>query len=63
MVGLGVELSKDTAQIAIDNGLDVYVGELAAAKLQANSFDAIHLGDVIEHVQDPENSWFKHPAY
>lgn len=50
----GVELNGDTAQIAIDNGLDVFVGELAGADYPPASFDAIHLGDVIEHVRDPE---------
>jgi 2-polyprenyl-3-methyl-5-hydroxy-6-metoxy-1,4-benzoquinol methylase len=49
----GVELNKDTAQIANDNGLGVSVGELASADYPLASFDAIHLGDVIEHVRDP----------
>jgi SAM-dependent methyltransferase len=49
----GVELNKDTAQIANDNGLNVFVGELASAAYPLASFDAIHLGDVIEHVRDP----------
>jgi 2-polyprenyl-3-methyl-5-hydroxy-6-metoxy-1,4-benzoquinol methylase len=49
----GVELSTDTAQIAIDNGLCVSVGELASADYPLSFFDAIHLGDFIEHVRDP----------
>lgn len=49
----GVELNKDTAEIARGNGFEVFVGELAAAHLLPGSFDAIHVGDVIEHVQDP----------
>jgi 2-polyprenyl-3-methyl-5-hydroxy-6-metoxy-1,4-benzoquinol methylase len=49
----GVELNNDTARIANDNGLGVSVGELASADFPLASFDAIHLGDVIEHVQDP----------
>lgn len=49
----GVELNKDTAQIAQDNGIEVFIGELAAANYPPSSFDAIHAGDVIEHVQDP----------
>ena len=49
----GVELNEDTAQIANDNQLGVSVGELACAGYPPSSFDAIHLGDVIEHVQDP----------
>jgi spore maturation protein CgeB len=49
----GVELSRDTAQIAKDNGLDVFVGEVASANYPTSSFDAINVGDVIEHVRDP----------
>ena len=49
----GVELNKDTAQIANDNDLGVFVGELASAEYPPSSFDAIHLGDFIEHVGDP----------
>jgi 2-polyprenyl-3-methyl-5-hydroxy-6-metoxy-1,4-benzoquinol methylase len=49
----GVELNKDTAQIAQDNGIEVFVGELAAANYPLSSFEAIHAGDLIEHVQDP----------
>lgn len=48
-----VELSTNTAQIARDNGLNVFVGELASTDYPLGSFDAIHLGDVIEHVRDP----------
>lgn len=51
----GVELNEDTAQIANDNHLGVSVGELASAGYLPSSFDAIHLGDVIEHVQDPND--------
>ena len=49
----GVELNKDTAEIARHNGIEVFVGELASANYPPGSFDAIHVGDVIEHVQDP----------
>lgn len=49
----GVELNEDTARIANDNGLNVTVGELASADYPEASFDAIHLGDVIEHVRSP----------
>ena len=49
----GVELNQDTAEIARHNGIEVFVGELAAANFPPGSFEAIHLGDVIEHVQDP----------
>lgn len=49
----GVELNKDTAEIALYNGLEVTMGELSDAHYAPESFDAIHIGDVIEHVQDP----------
>lgn len=49
----GVELNTDTAKIANDNGLSVSVGELASAGYPLSAFDAIHLGDFIEHVRDP----------
>lgn len=52
----GVELNEDTAQIAKDNGLCISVGELASANYSPSSFDAIHVGDVIEHVRDPEET-------
>lgn len=51
----GVELNKDTANIAKRNAIDVFVGELAEARLPRDHFDAIHLGDVIEHVVDPRS--------
>ena len=51
----GVEISPDTADIASLNGADVFVGELRDANFPPASFDAIHVGDVIEHVQDPSD--------
>jgi 2-polyprenyl-3-methyl-5-hydroxy-6-metoxy-1,4-benzoquinol methylase len=59
----GVELSTDTAQIAIDNGLCVSVGELASADYPPSSFDAIHLGDFIEHVRDPADVLYRVSAF
>jgi 2-polyprenyl-3-methyl-5-hydroxy-6-metoxy-1,4-benzoquinol methylase len=58
----GVELNMDTAQIANDNGLNVSVGELASADYPPAYFDAIHLGDVIEHVRNPEDLLFQASA-
>lgn len=49
----GVELNKDTARIANDNGLSVSIGELDSADYPPAYFDAIHIGDVVEHVRDP----------
>jgi SAM-dependent methyltransferase len=49
----GVELNPDTAAIARANGLPVFVGPLEQADFTPHSFDAVHLGDLIEHVPDP----------
>lgn len=51
----GVELNPDTAAIARSNGLSVHVGRLEEAAFEPESFDAIHLGDLIEHVEDPRS--------
>lgn len=51
----GVELNPDTAAIAQANGLPVFVGPLENATFPPATFDAVHLGDVIEHVTDPEH--------
>lgn len=50
----GVELNPDTAAMAQANGLPVFVGRLEDGAFGAAAFDAVHLGDVIEHVKDPE---------
>ena len=49
----GVELNMGTAQIAKDNGLDVFVGTLEEARLPTSAFDIITLNDLLEHVTDP----------
>ncbi len=49
----GVELNGRTAGIAKANGLNVTVGTLEQAHFIDKSFDYIHLGDIIEHVNDP----------
>jgi len=48
----GVEPSEAAARAARARGLEVFQGELAAARLPAASFDLIYLGDVLEHVPD-----------
>lgn len=50
----GVELNPDFAAIASQNGLAVFVGTLEAAPFAQRSFRVIHLGDLIEHVPDPQ---------
>lgn len=48
----GVEPSEAAAHAAQQRGLEVFQGELAAARLPGASFDLIYLGDVLEHVPD-----------
>lgn len=50
---VGVELNPRTADIAKANGLNVTLGTLESAKFPAGSFDFIYMGDLIEHVTDP----------
>jgi SAM-dependent methyltransferase len=50
---VGVEINKRTADLAIQNGFEVFNGFLENAPFEKRSFDLIFLGDVIEHVNDP----------
>jgi 2-polyprenyl-3-methyl-5-hydroxy-6-metoxy-1,4-benzoquinol methylase len=50
----GIELSKDTSQLARERyGVDVTSTRLEDTAFEPESFDAITLWDVIEHVPDP----------
>lgn len=49
----GVEINKRTADMARENGFEVFNGFLADADFERGSFDLIFLGDVIEHVNNP----------
>jgi SAM-dependent methyltransferase len=50
----GVEPSRFAAAYARDKvGVDVTQGSIAQAELPAGSFDAVVMGDVIEHLPDP----------
>jgi 2-polyprenyl-3-methyl-5-hydroxy-6-metoxy-1,4-benzoquinol methylase len=51
----GVELNAGTAQIAKENGLDVFVGTLEEANLPSSSYDVVTLNDLIEHVAEPQS--------
>ena len=52
--GVGVEPSEFASAYARDRlGLDVRTADLFEADLPAGSFDAVVLGDVIEHLVDP----------
>lgn len=49
----GVELNSLTANIAEANGLNVKIGTLEDAHFENDIFDAVFLGDIIEHVPNP----------
>jgi len=49
----GVELNKNLAAIGLKESLNIFIGELSSAKYPKEYFDAIHLGDIIEHVKKP----------
>jgi len=49
----GVEINKRTADLAKENGFEVYNGFLENSSFERNSFDSIFLGDVMEHVNNP----------
>ena len=52
--GVGIEPSTFASAWARDRlGLDVRTADLFAAELPAGAFDAVVLGDVIEHLPDP----------
>jgi SAM-dependent methyltransferase len=48
----GVEPSAAAAGFARSLGLEVFQGELQAARLADTSFDLVYMGDVLEHVPD-----------
>lgn len=50
----GVEVNKITADFAIKNGLKVKNGFLEEQHYQDNYFSVIRLGDLIEHLVEPE---------
>jgi SAM-dependent methyltransferase len=53
----GVEISRHAAEIAQENyGLDVWVGTLEDARFNAETFDAITMWDVLEHLHDPSST-------
>jgi 2-polyprenyl-3-methyl-5-hydroxy-6-metoxy-1,4-benzoquinol methylase len=48
----GVEFSPEAVAQARSLGLDVHQGTLDEARLQADTFDVVFMGDVLEHVPD-----------
>lgn len=49
----GVEVNEKTAHMAINDGLNVFIGSLREAAFENIFFDYILIGDVLEHVPDP----------
>ena len=52
----GVELNRNAADEARGRGLDVWHGDLAAARFDPASFDVVTLFDVIEHTSRPRDT-------
>lgn len=50
----GTEVDPRASAAARGRGLTVHDGDLAACAFPGGSFDVVHLGHVIEHVDDPE---------
>lgn len=50
---VGIEINKRTADIAGQNGFEVFNGFLEDSQFEKGSFDIIFMGDVIEHVNNP----------
>ena len=52
----GVEISEHAASLGRAKGLDVKTGILENLNLRGESFDAITLFDVVEHLRDPKST-------
>lgn len=50
----GVELDATAVRLARAHGVDVRQGDAAALPFGDESFDSVLLGDVIEHLEDPQ---------
>jgi len=52
----GTDINADAVRIGARHGLDVRVGGLDDAPYEAESFDVVHLGDVLEHLPRPREA-------
>lgn len=54
----GVEMSTDAAEFARTRfGLDVTTGDIFSARFKDKEFDIVYLGDVIEHLPNPRDTF------
>lgn len=51
----GIDLDSDSIKFGIAEGLDLRYGTLETLGFKSSSFDAINLGDIIEHVKNPDS--------
>jgi len=49
----GIDIDADAVKVALKNDLNVTVGRLEKSGYHDETFDVIHMGDVIEHVRSP----------
>ena len=53
----GVEYSSEAAQFARERfNLNIHTGDISSAKYADNMFDLVYMGDVLEHLPDPNVS-------
>jgi SAM-dependent methyltransferase len=55
----GVEISDHAASVGRSNGLIIHTGTLESINLPDDSFDAVTLFDVAEHLRDPKLTFLK----
>lgn len=51
---IGIDLDPDSIKFGQREGLNLRHSRLGNMKFKKNSFDAINLGDIIEHIKDPK---------
>ena len=49
----GIDICRETAEIAVSRGIPTYVGLLTDAPFLPSSFNLIHMAQLIEHVANP----------
>lgn len=49
----GCDVNTEAVEIAVNNGLEAQIGTVEMINYASESFDIIHMGDVLEHVPSP----------